>query len=197
MFRVKEECPHARFLEIRFIEHRRTIQVDKWLARIFLSVMLSSYRHWILVSQQLRRDNRVLAGWYDFGSLSMCCLPQLPAPVLNSMSANPFLDLYFKWDQRSASGSCQWRLICYPDLPCSGSPKWLWPSLGFPRSTRCPYRSPQQGRDCVSVSHRVEHFSDFICVRDYPKRVRPLISANIFWASTMCHVLCQALQTRY
>lgn len=77
----------------------------------------------------------------------------------NSVSANPFLDLYFKWDERFASGSCEWRLVCCPDLPRSCSPERLWPSLGFPGRPRCPHCSPQQGRDRASVSHPLKCFS--------------------------------------
>lgn len=141
---------------------------------LFKSVMLRFYRYLILASEMSKRGDHSPGGWCDLGSCSACHLwrafHRLAAPVLNSVSTHPFLDLYFKWDQRSASGSCQWRLLRGPDLPCSCSPKWLWPSSGFPRSARCPYLSPQQGGDRARVSHHLERFSGY-----YPERLHPLV----------------------
>lgn len=107
------------------------------------------------------------------------------------MSARPFLDLYFKWDQRPAAGSCERRLLGGPDLPCSGSLEWLWPTLGFPGSTRCPYRLPQQGGDCAGVSPHLKRFSG--C---FPEGLRPLVP----WCclGTFCAPgALSALQTSY
>lgn len=93
----------------------------------------------------------------------------------NSVPAHPFLDLCFKWDQRSASGRCQRRLVCYPHLPRGCSSQWFRPSSGFPGSTQCPYCSPQQGRDCAGVSHHREYFAGFVCAGCCPESAHSLV----------------------
>lgn len=181
MFKVKEECPSYQSsgnpiyrAEGTHISRPVTCQNLFKSRAAFLQTLNSGV--W-----GAKGERSCAVGWCDLGGPSPCCLPQTASTCSKTVFANPFLDLYFKWDQRSAPGSCQRRLVCYPNLPCCGRPQRLWPSLGFPRSTQRPYRSPQQGGDRVSVSCRVERVSGFICGGDCPSTG----SASLFWAPHM------------
>jgi hypothetical protein len=113
------------------------------------------------------------------------CLSQTAGTSSNSVSAIPFLDICFKWDQRAPAGSSEWRLPHCPDLPCSCSTQRVWASLGIQWSPRCPYRSPRQGRDCASVSCRFEDFLRFVCVGYWPE------NAFSFLQCTFLDICCE------
>jgi hypothetical protein len=142
------------------------------------SVILTFYEHYINSGVWGLRGSEPVLGGCDFGSCpyAIFCMPTTNCWNLKTVPANPFLDLYFKRNQRAASSSSQWRLLCYPDLPRGRSPQWLWPSLGIPGSTWCPYRSSGQGGDCAGVSCQFECFLGFICAGYYPERF-------IYWFS--------------